>query len=554
MNGKIKNILFSLSAASVAFTGCNVMDLSPTDQYGPDVVWSSESTVDQYVIGFYALLKESADVASGMASFNDAYSDIIKSGSWDQYGHSYNRALLESSFFNSTDAGCFACWTGDSGCYNRIRRHNEFLRDAPGYVSKFGEDFINERMAEVRFIRAFAYYRLIRVYGGVVLRTSLDGPDQNDKARSTEEESWRLVIDDLNFAAQHLPATPAQTGRLSKAAAYAMLSRVGLYYGRLNPEGWQIAVDAANECAKYSSLSLGDNGYADVFSNSANAENIFVINFKSQEVTHNADQFFRPGGDAAVTGAMITSAFFPTSELVDSYEMADGSEFSWEKNGADPYTGREPRFYATILYNGASWEGREIETFNGGADGIVSFDHTTGASNTTLTGYYLRKWITENDRNWIQNGSTHFYIMLRYAEVLLNKAEALAQQNWAQNSAEALQCLNDIRDRVGLPARSASSLDQFMEYLKHERMVELAGEGFRYWDLRRWRLAEDFIQDQTAHGCWITKDETTGELSYSQVEVDGGKTRIFRPEYYAFSIPETERSNNALLGENNTGW
>ena len=381
-------------------------------------------------------------------------------------------------------------------------------------------------------------------------RTGLDGPEQNDKARSTEEESWEQVIDDLQFAAEYLPESPVQTGRLSKAAAYAMLSRVGLYYGRFNPEGWQIAIDAADECAKYSSLSTE---YADVFTNVDNNENIFVINYSSGEVYHRADQYFRPSGDAAVTGATITSSFFPTSELVDSYEMADGTEFSWNVYGDDPYAGREPRFYATILYNGAEWEGRQLETFDGGADQILSFAHTSGAANTTLTGYYLRKWITENDRDWITNGSTHFYIMLRYGEVLLNKAEALAQQNWAENASDALQCLNDIRNRVGLPARSASSLDQFMEYLRHERMVELAGEGFRYWDLRRWRIAEDVIQGQQAHGCWITRDDN-GSLTYEQVQVDGGKTRIFLERFYAFSIPETERSNNSLIGENNNGW
>lgn len=549
MNMKLKLFLL-LPLTALVYSSCNVIDLTPTNMYSKDIVWASEESVDQYVIGFYAFLRESADVNDGMASFYDAYSDIIKSGSWTEYGHSFNRALLEESFFNSTDAGSLACWTGDSGCYNRIRRHNEFLRDASSYVEKFGEDFINTRSAEVRFIRAFAYYRLIRVYGGVVLRTSLDGPEQNDKARSTEEESWEQVIDDLQFAAEYLPESPVQTGRLSKAAAYAMLSRVGLYYGRFNPEGWQIAIDAADECAKYSSLSTE---YADVFTNVDNNENIFVINYSSGEVYHRADQYFRPSGDAAVTGATITSSFFPTSELVDSYEMADGTEFSWNVYGDDPYAGREPRFYATILYNGAEWEGRQLETFDGGADQILSFAHTSGAANTTLTGYYLRKWITENDRDWITNGSTHFYIMLRYGEVLLNKAEALAQQNWAENASDALQCLNDIRNRVGLPARSASSLDQFMEYLRHERMVELAGEGFRYWDLRRWRIAEDVIQGQQAHGCWITRDDN-GSLTYEQVQVDGGKTRIFLERFYAFSIPETERSNNSLIGENNNGW
>lgn len=548
-----------ISAAFVALCSCSVLDIDPTDRYSAATVWGSEESVDSYVYGFYGFLRESVEFNPSLseyrndcACFTDAYSDIIKSSSWDQYGHSYNKALLEESTFTSSDAGPLDCWSGDYGCYNRIRRHNEFLRDAPEYISKFGEDFINARMAEVRFIRAFAYYRLIRVYGGVVLRTSVDGPDQNDKARSSEADSWQQVITDLNYAAEYLPASwdAAYSGRLTKAAAYAMLSRVGLYAGQ-----WDVVIDAAEKCKELGcSLSLGTDGYSDIFSNSGNAENIFVVNFKSSELTHKADQFFRPSGDKVTHGGTVTSAFGPTSELVDSYEMADGTPFSWSTHGSDPYTGREPRFYATILYNGAEWEGRQIETYVGGADGFLEFSASTGAPESTVTGYYLKKWITEGDSDWVTNGSSHFAIMFRYGEVLLNKAEALAEQDWSANQTEALGALNEIRARVNLPPRSASSKEEFMEYLRHERMVELAGEGFRYWDLRRWKLAEDVIHEQNAHGVRITRDEETGKLTYEQVDVDDGRPRLFYNKFYYFSIPVTERSNNTLLGENNPGW
>lgn len=554
----MKRILYSLLFTALFIPASCSLDIDPTDRYSAATVWSSESSIDQYVFGFYGFLRESIEPNPSMsgyrndcACFTDAYSDIIKSTSWDQYGHSFNRALLEESLFTSSDAGPLDCWSGDSGCYNRIRRQNEFLRDAPNYVDKFGQDFINIRMAEVRFIRAFAYYRLIRVYGGVVLRTSVDGPEQNDKPRSSEADSWQQVIDDLKFAYEFLPDTWGGNGRLTKAAAYAMLSRVGLY-----AKQWDQVIFAADKCKEYGAqLSLGEDGYAKVFSDASNPENIFVVNFKSAEVTHKADQFFRPSGDkASHGGATVTSAFCPTSELVDSYEMADGTPFSWETHGKDPYTGREPRFYASILYNGADWEGRKIETFVGGADGFLEFQASTGAPESTVTGYYLRKWITEGDNTWKTNGSSHFYALLRYSEVLLNKAEALAEQDWNANKTAALAALNEVRSRVNLPARDASTKEEFMEYLRHERMVELAGEGFRYWDLRRWRLAVDVIHGSTAHGVKITKNEETGELKYEQVEVDGGKTRIFLDKFYAFSIPIVERSNNKLLGENNPGW
>ena len=125
---------------------------------------------------------------------SDAYSDILKSTSWNQYNHNFNATLLQETAFNSNSAGAFECW---SSHYDRIRRENEFLRDAAEFGRKFGEDWLKIRIAEVRFCRAYAYFMLCRVYGGVILRTEVDGPEQNDKARSTEEECWGFIINEL---------------------------------------------------------------------------------------------------------------------------------------------------------------------------------------------------------------------------------------------------------------------------------------------------------------------------------------------------------------------
>ena len=150
MNNILKYIALAATGSLLAISCDSVLDIDPSDRFSPSTVWANETSVDKYVYGFYGFLKESTEIFDGnMRYFSDAYSDIIKSSSWDQYNHNYNKTLLEASAINSDDAGPFACWTGDSGCYNRIRRHNEFLRDAQKYVSKFGEDFINIRSAEV---------------------------------------------------------------------------------------------------------------------------------------------------------------------------------------------------------------------------------------------------------------------------------------------------------------------------------------------------------------------------------------------------------------------
>ena len=134
----------------------------------------------------------------------------------------------------------------------------------------------------------------------------------------------------------------------------------------------------------------------------------------------------------------------------------------------------------------------------------------------------------------------------------MNYSEALAEQNWGANSEAALAALNKVRARVNLPAKTATSLEEFRTILRKERMVELAGEGFRYWDIRRWRIGEEVIHGKQAHGCKIAVQDSG--LKYEQVPVDAGMTRIFLERYYSFSIPIVERSNNTALGANNPGW
>ena len=551
-----KTILTMGLAAALCGTSCSdVIDLNPGDRFSPATVWSSTTTVDSYVLGLYSIFSSSCEFyGTGSPNLTDAYSDILKSGSWDQYNHSYNRSLFQESAFNSTSAGAFECW---STHYERIRRENEFLRDAPKYREKFGEKWMDTRIAEVRFCRAYAYYLLCRVYGGVILRTEVDGPEQNDKARSTEADCWDFIIEELKDLAPQLPQgnktengdnwDDANYGRATQQAAYGLLSRVALF-----AERWDVAAQAARDVEKCGGA-LDLTGYANVFNGDlkSNKEILFGVDFEQDVITHRYDAYVRPSGDAKALGtSALYSVFFPTSELADSYEMADGTPFSWETHGSDPYTGREPRFYATILYNGASWMGRTIESYVGGADGFKEYENSKSA-NTTVTGYYLRNYLKDGDKSWITAYSAQTCILIRYAEVLLNKAEALAELSWEQNSVEALQALNDVRGRVGLPSRQTASKEEFMEFVRHERMVELAGEGFRYWDLRRWRLAEEVINGKNVHGVKITK--TDSGFNYEHVDADNGNKRIFYDRYYHFAIPESERSKNPLC-DNNQGW
>lgn len=552
----------AIIAAALLSGGCSkwineALDIDPTDRYSVTTVWSSESTADSYLLGLYSIVKENTGTVgtdSNLSRVWDAYSDILKSNSWNQYNHPYNSSFCQGpSSFNGQSAGTFECW---SDCYTRIRRCNEFLRDVKVYGPAISPTYEVTRTGEALYVRAFTYLKLMMVYGKCILRDEVDGPEQNDKALATPDEIWDLIESDLRFAGSNIRKNQPR-GRITRAAAWGMLSRAALY-----AERWDVVIEAADSCEKYGGVL--DTSYSNVFEDIDSPEHLLTFEFLQNKLTHRADIFFRPLGDGAQTGihpgANVYAVFGPTSELVDSYEMADGTPFSWETHGADPYSGRESRFYASILYNGATWEGRTIETFvddggdteKDGMDKIVKFD-ISGAAGSTVTGYYLRKFITEGQTGWEKYGSDHFAICQRFAEVVLNKAEAYARKG---DFTGAYTELNKIRNRAGLPDKSGSDIDTAMADIKHERMVELAGEGFRFWDLRRWKDAVSVINEKNFHGCWITKKDD-GTLTYKQVSCDGdGKVHTFLESYYAFSLPITEISNNNSVDQtdNNPGW
>ncbi len=159
---------------------------------------------------------------------------------------------------------------------------------------------------------------------------------------------------------------------------------------------WETAIDVAQKVKELGGALAPD--YAKVFQVDGGQDNtseiLFSLNFLSGSVTHHFDSYNRPFGDRAVHNtSAIYAEHVPTGDLADLYEFSDGTPFSWESyqdQYADPYTNREPRFHATILYNGSQWEGREIQTYIGGSDGFVAFEQSVSTGAHTCTGYYLR--------------------------------------------------------------------------------------------------------------------------------------------------------------------
>ena len=547
------------------FSCIDVLDLNDTRRLSDHAIWSSETSADMYITASYKTITDVSQVFNSRNQYYDSYSDIMKSTDWIMYAP-YNRALLSVAGFSKGSAGPLECW---EEAYVRIRRANVLLDDITRYgVPKFGEEWCNIRRAEVRLCRAFSYYRLVRVYGGVIIRTDVSGADGGlddginkeniHRARATEAESWDFIINELRWAAEYLPDEwPSRwEGRATKKTAYGFISRMALFAKK-----WDVVIEAANKVRDLGGDLAPD--YAKVFKVDGGQDNskelLFVLYGLSNAVTHDFDRRNRPFGDIAVYNTPLTADHVPTAELADLYEFKNGTDFSWNNwnvNHPDPFTNREPRFHATIMYNGSDWEGRKIQTFVNGTDGFSEFQQNSSTNNSrTCTGYYLRKYVHEGHTKFVEEKSYQYDAVLRYAEVLLNKAEAYAELDYLRYRTEALEALNRPRLRVGLPAKTATHApdkEAFMNLLRKERCTELAGEGFRFWDLRRWRLAEDIIHEQNVHGVRIVKnaDDT---YTYTRVECDGGTTRIFHPRYYYFSLPASEVANNNLC-EDNPYW
>ena len=515
-------------SAGLSLVSCDI-DPVLTDSYPEDVAWSNADNLRLNLNGFYSLIGG----YYGSEVENDACSDILKmNGPRD----SENLFVFGSAPITPS-ANRFDLWKNRHTWQLSCCR---FLRDLKEHRSNFTEEIALEAEAEVRFFRALANFDLAKRYGAsFILYKELPELGEKNHARCTPDECWDFIAEDLDFAAKYLPAkwnngttnpwgTETHTGRITKGAAYGLLARAMLY-----AERWKAASDAALEVKKlgyklYKNPSRGDKGYGELFTNRrssviSNQESIIEFGYSyDNKMDYSFDYFYCPPSDGGYAEAS------PTEDLVSAYQMADGRDFDWT------YSGREPRFYASILYNGCQWKGQTLYTYEGSTDGYAL------GGGTTCTGYYMRKLFDEAlPKNGMRSTDLTYYYM-RYAEVLLIYAEAMAQQDGGLK--EALNALNEIRARVDLPAVSASTKTEFMKLLRRERMIELAFEGHRFWDLRRWGLGTTVLNGTHMKGVKPTK--VGDNFEYQLVDCDGGSTRVYLEKYNRFPIPLGELQQN----------
>ena len=534
--------------ASLGIVSCDFLDMTPPDRVSDKVIWETTQSAEYSINYLYSYIYD-VTMSQSSAGQTEAFTDQMKYGSYNYNSMCFIPSEIAYGEATTFSAGYVDAYLGYWGTwYGAIRRINQAISELKQYGQMSDEDKIRLE-AELRFMRAFMYFDLVKRYKEVILYDEDLSKITKDRALNTEAEGWDFIQADLEFASANLPDRSASNGRLNKGAAWGFLSRTMLYAKR-----WEVVKNAAQEVE---ALGYGlEAKYADSYSKSVTAgNNEAILQYlfdRAQGVTHSFDFYYTPGGDYTLKGESGGGYGTPTQEMVESYEYAKGGFPDWtEWHGTTaktpPYEELEPRFHATILYNGAPWKGRTIESYVGGGDGWCQWNIEREPKGRSTTGYYLRKMVDEGHNVITESGSVQPLTIVRYGEVLLNKAEAC--YNLGETGA-ANEAVKAIRTRVGLPYTDKAG-SELWNAIRQERKVELSYEGLWYWDLRRWGVAHkqypEGLSGYQVHGLKIEKtgDDT---FNYTYVSVDD-KDRNFLEKMYRFPIPTSELTSNKLVNQ-----
>lgn len=542
-----KAIVIMVSA--LALVSCNkFLDMTPTDRVSVKTMWESTQNAEYNINYLYTYIWD-LNANPTVIGLTESLTDEMKYTSYNYNAlcyipseMAYGGAVLTAGYVDS--------YMGYWGTlYTAIRQVNEAISSLNTYGQMNKEDK-NRLSGELCYLRGYLYFELVKRYKDVIIYRENMQEISKDRALDTEEKAWNLVSEDLHYAAENLPLQADARGRLDKGIAYATITRAMLYAKRYEE------VIAAADHVRELGYDLEED-YDDAINKTlaqGNKEAILQYTFDyASGVTHSFDYYYAPGGDYTLIDSKGGAYGVPTQEMVESYELATGGFPDWTPwhltsgtTAMPPYEYLEPRFAATILYNGADWKDRKIEPYVGGTDGWATWKTDKEPKGKTVTGYYLRKHVDES-YDVTTSGSSKPFIFLRFAEVLLNQAEAYY---FSQKEHLARNNVNEIRHRVNLPSTNASGTS-LLAAIKQERKVELAFEGLRYWDLRRWGDAsKDYpegLANYQQHGLKITKvdDEI---FHYQYVTVDE-KDRTFAEKLYRFPMPESELSSNKLVDQ-----
>ena len=564
-------ILFTGLACVLALSSCNdEMNYREHTNYGKDYMKLNFNNVSGLVADIYAKLDydHGGDYGGAMlASATDEAEYALESNVIHNF---YNGALSPVNVTSTT-------WDNS---YAAIQGCNHFLDNYLGLTFpelQFNDDYLQQMFRynnyenELRFLRAYFYFNLVRQYGDVPFYTTEMTVDEvNTLSRKPYKEIIDFIVQECDAIVNKIPvdysnlgsmALPGSqdTGRATRLTVLALKARALLYAASplLNTNNetalWEKAASAnkavLDSCAKYNRKLIA---YTEIWgTNNWNSNEALFVR-RIGDLNNLESRNFPAGVEGGNSGNC------PTQTLVDAYQMKATGKF-WNESGsgydsANPYEGRDPRFEMTIVKNGeAGWpfyNKLSIQTYFGGANG----EPVAGA---TPTGYYLKKLLDKNvDFSSGRSTKTrHSWVTYRLGEFYLNYAEAVfkvlgsADASSSTYPMSAREAVNVVRGRTGVempPLSAGLSNDEFWKQYTNERMVELAFEGHRFWDVRRWKEADKYFKSITQMKITKNVDDT---YNYERKVV----SRMWDDKLYFFPIPQSERMKNTNLTQN-TGY
>lgn len=562
---KINCIAILFFPAIFGLVSCtDFLDRAPGDSMTAEELFSKIETAEQYLNNAYVYLPDfqyNTEDLQGRYKLGAATDEI---GFQQASGYQLSPFDINLGSWNPQSMPMRRNWSDYYAC---IRRCNMFIANydlVPEELSTGGAP-TNRRtrlLGEAYGLRGYYYFLLFRHWGGVPIITEVLDPGNVESLkgikRATAEQTVQRIIDDMDEAIKYLPPKhdAANFGRFTSLVATIVKSQVKLYWASKywnrdeDKSRWEDAADACREAFNMAK----ENGHvlAPEYRLLFNQEQL-----QSEVIwTKNSEHYECYWWDvyAMPLGYNAYNVDGPLQEIVDDFEMKVSGEIpvlgytednkqivnpkATDYDPLHPWDGREDRFYSCILYNGAMLQGRPIDISKGGKDDI-------NIGSIVRTNYFTNKYLDQNHNLFTHVSWTYRrFAIMRAAELYLNYAEALNEAEGPNTT--VYQLVNDIRKRAKQPSLpSGLTKDEMRERIRHERRIELAFENHRFWDVRRWMIAEE-VDAGPVHRVEI---DAEGNITYPVFQ-----NRVFDPaKHYLFPIPQEEIDKNRAL-EQNPGW
>jgi starch-binding outer membrane protein, SusD/RagB family len=594
------------------------LDKKPLGEYSEVDVWSDLNLAETFVNGMY---KNAMGWPFAIERLSDYVDESHFTPDWSVTN--FNKSLMTSDDLQGwgvdwATPNTYMCLRWEP-LYLNVRRCNIFFKKIGEIKTEAPSDqaFKDRLTGEAYFLRALTYHKLLCLFGGVPIITKVYGLDDDlTIGRNTYEECVNFISGQLDSATMLLPEvmTGEDLGRATKGAALALKSRVLLYaasdlHNNINlyassyqhPEllvystgtqasRWQAAKDAALAVINLDMYDLvnkepkeGDSiadNFAKYFASKNFTEEDILLQYFSTKTTSEGWAYYNPALYCGPNGYHNWGNNCPLGDLVDDYEMRDGSKFNWSDplEQANPYAKRDQRLYATVLYEGVQWRVRPADglaidplsriqvggvyntadTSNPMVPGLDTRQGPIENWNGGYTGYYCRKFVDPAlDPQYVAQEVPFRHI--RYAEILLNYAEACIELN---EDGPARDAINQIRVRAGQPPITETDIDNLREICRHERRIELAYEDHRFYDVRRWVIGpaayhqthavsvKYFVNDPSIQTYRQEDGSTWVNPTFTSRDNPAGDQRTWLDKCYYFPIPQDELGRNPLLVQN----